>query len=81
MGAENFFLFGAKIDEIEGLRARMREMKPEEYWGEKLSRVFRAIEEGMFGAREVLTECINVIRWHNDHYLVCSDFEDYVRAQ
>ena len=29
----------------------------------------------------MLTEAINTIRWRNDNYLVCHDFEDYVRAQ
>lgn len=81
VGAENFFLFGARVEDIAALRRRMQEMPPEEYWGAKLTRVFRSIEEGVFGSREVLTECINVIRWRNDHYLVCTDFEDYVRAQ
>ena len=35
----------------------------------------------MFGSREIMLKAINNIRYHNDHYIVCADFEDYVRAQ
>lgn len=40
VGEDNFFLFGAKVEEIARLKERMASMDPEAYWGAKLRRVF-----------------------------------------
>eukprot|EP01017_Pseudomicrothorax_dubius_P016537 TRINITY_DN1876_c0_g1_i6.p1 TRINITY_DN1876_c0_g1~~TRINITY_DN1876_c0_g1_i6.p1 ORF type:complete len:867 (+),score=250.05 TRINITY_DN1876_c0_g1_i6:61-2661(+) len=80
-GKENQFIFGATVDQVEGLRKKMRETDPNEYAGPILNRIFRAIEDNVFGAREDLVPLIDTIRNRNDYYLVCHDFEDYLRAQ
>lgn len=58
----------------------MKKASPEEYIGKPLQRVLDAITSGRFGNKEENTELVNTIRNHNDHYLVCQDFNSYCEA-
>lgn len=81
VGEENEFIFGARVEEIDSLREKMRDTNPEEYLSPNLKRVLKAIEEGVFGKNEDLIHLINTIRHNNDYYLVGADFEAYCQAQ
>jgi len=81
IGQENMFICGAKVEEVEKLREKMRNSDPVEYYGEALKKVFDAISDGMFGNRDELVQLIDTIRNRNDYYLVCHDFYSYVKAQ
>lgn len=50
VGIENEFIFGAKVEEVEYLRNKMRNSSPSEYLGPVLSEVINAVVNGMFGA-------------------------------
>lgn len=80
VGPENEFIFGARVEQIEELRAKMRETNPDDYFSPNLKRVLRVIDEGMFGKTEDLIHLINTIRHNNDYYLVGADFESYCEA-
>lgn len=43
VGEENEFIFGARVNEIEGYRDRMRNMNSEEYLGSALREVLNCI--------------------------------------
>jgi len=81
IGQENMFICGAKVEEVEKLREKMRNSDPLEYYGQDLKKVFDAVSDGMFGNRDELTQLIDTIRNKNDYYLVCHDFYSYVKAQ
>jgi starch phosphorylase len=75
-GTENVFFFGAKADQVEGLRATagQRALNP------RLSAVFEAIKGGTFGDPQEY-ECIWKSVENGDHYLVNVDFQEYIEAQ
>jgi starch phosphorylase len=81
VGEDNMFIFGAKVDEIDKLKEKMRNSNPDEYIGERLKRVFEAIDSGMFGNKEEMQTLLNALRNRNDHYLVCHDFYSYCDSQ
>jgi len=76
IGNENVFFFGAKVDQVDRLRATAdsRPINP------KLARVFQAIRSGLFGPSNDY-ECLMGAIEHGDHYLVSVDFDDYLAAQ
>lgn len=80
VGIENEFIFGAKVEEIDGLREKMRTTDPDQYFSPNLKKVLKAIEDGVFGKNEDLIHLINTIRYNNDYYLVGADFESYCEA-
>lgn len=47
VGHENMFVFGALVDEIEGLRRNMKDSDPKSYFPTELNEVFDKIESGM----------------------------------
>jgi glycogen phosphorylase len=49
VGAENIFIFGARVEEIPELKKQMSTSSPEKYIPQSLQKVFQAIREGMFG--------------------------------
>jgi len=51
-GQENHFIFGAKVEEINGLRDMNRKTHYDKYFPASLKKVFKAIDEGMFGDTE-----------------------------
>lgn len=80
-GIENEFIFGAKVEEIDGLRHKMQNTDPNEYLGEKLVAAIKAITDGMFGKNDDLDHLVETIRNKNDFYLIGADFESYCEAQ
>jgi len=76
IGNENVFFFGAKVEEVDRLRAtaKTRPINP------KLARVFQSIRSGLFGDASTYDCLMNPIE-HGDHYLVSVDFDDYLLAQ
>lgn len=81
VGIENMFIFGAKVEEVDKLKEKMHNTPPANYICPELKVVFKSIEEGRFGSKEILLELIDTIRNNNDHYLVCEDFPSYIQAQ
>ena len=81
VGQENIFIFGARVQEIDGLRHQMSVSAPEKYLPPSLQRVIQTIREGKFGERDVLMSLISTISNNNDVYLVGADFESYVDIQ
>jgi len=81
IGEENMFVFGARIEEVEKLREKMRNTPPTEYIGQELANVFDVIGEGMFGNKEDMNALLDSVRKQNDFYLVCHDFQSYAKAQ
>jgi len=78
-GAENMFIFGAKVDQVEPLRKAMREGKlPVD---ERFHRVLESIENGQYGSVDILRPLINTLRHGNDYYLLGADFASYLEAQ
>lgn len=80
VGIENAFIFGAREEDVEKLREKMRNTRPEDYLSDNLKRVLSAIDEGVFGKNSDLTNLIDSIRHNNDYYLIGNDFESYCEA-
>lgn len=59
----------------------MKKASNEEYFGKDLLRVFKAIDEGMFGYTDELKSLLDTIRLQNDFYLIGHDFAAYCEAQ
>jgi starch phosphorylase len=76
IGEQNVFFFGAKAEEVDGLRgtAGTRELDP------RLKRAFQAIRSGLFGDAQEY-ECLMWPIEHGDPYLVAYDFPLYLDAQ
>jgi len=73
IGAENIFIFGAKKDEIAGIRS-----SPAGWIDERLYDVLKAIQDGMFGSGDQYYPLIEPL-WHgNDYYCVAHDFPLYL---
>ncbi|MEI4485284.1 glycogen/starch/alpha-glucan phosphorylase [Frigidibacter sp. MR17.14] len=82
VGAENFFLFGLTVDEVEKTRATFGHEKAAIAASQRLRDVLQMLAEGRFspdepGRYHQLTD----ILWNHDHYLVTSDFESYFQKQ
>ena len=81
-GAENFFLFGLTVDDVDALYAKG--YRPREYIDRnpELAAVLRLISDGTFshGDTEVFAPLVSNIANH-DHFLVLADYADYIRCQ
>ncbi|WP_264063538.1 glycogen/starch/alpha-glucan phosphorylase [Mycobacterium montefiorense] len=81
-GAENFFLFGLTVDEVEALKARG--YRPAEYIdsNDELGAVLNLIADGTFshGDTEVFKPLVDNLRY-DDPFLVCADYASYVECQ
>lgn len=82
VGEGNYFVFGAKADEVSSIRAnynpsRIIEESP------ALSRVMSMLESGHFNLFEpgIFDPIINAIKDPNDPWLTAYDFDSYVDAQ
>ncbi|MDM0036795.1 glycogen/starch/alpha-glucan phosphorylase [Variovorax sp. J22P271] len=81
-GAENFFLFGLRADEVQ--RLQRESYRPAEYAAanDELRDALDLIASGHFsrGDREVFRPLVeNLMQW--DHFLVLADFADYMACQ
>ncbi|BAX91618.1 alpha-1,4 glucan phosphorylase [Mycobacterium shigaense] len=81
-GAENFFLFGLTVEEVQALKARG--YRPAEYIdsNDELAAVLNLIADGTFshGDTEVFKPLVDNLR-HDDPFLVCADYASYVECQ
>ena len=81
-GAENFFLFGLTVDEVNELKGRG--YRPRDYIenNEELAAVLKLIGGGEFthGDTGVFAPLISNLTDH-DYFLVLADYADYVRSQ
>jgi len=86
VGAENFFLFGLTVEEVEELKAKG--YRPADYidgpqaGNEELSTVLDLIAGGTFshGDTEVFRPLVDNLRY-DDPFLVCADYASYVQCQ
>ncbi|MCV7408429.1 glycogen/starch/alpha-glucan phosphorylase [Mycobacterium florentinum] len=81
-GAENFFLFGLTVDEVEALKASG--YRPADYidGNDELRAVLNLIADGTFshGDTEVFKPLVDNLRY-DDPFLVCADYASYVECQ
>ena len=82
VGLDNFFLFGAKADELVSIRAHYN---PNEIIAKSanLSRVMTLLESGHFNLFDpgLFQPLIDAIRDPNDQWLTAYDFDSYLNAQ
>ena len=82
VGDDNFFLFGAKSEELTQIRANYN---PNKIIAENqaLNEVMSLLESGHFNLFEpgLFQPIIDSIRDSNDQWLVAYDFDSYIKAQ
>lgn len=77
IGAENMFIFGAKINEVPTLREKGSTVKaPVQF-----ARVVRMVRDGYFGFKDYFKSLCDTVENGNDFYLVGADFASYLEAQ
>ncbi|KAJ8130612.1 hypothetical protein O1611_g3016 [Lasiodiplodia mahajangana] len=76
IGQENIFLFGTLSEDVEDLRhAHTYGQHP---INSDLTKVFEAIQGGMFGEPNDFNAMMSAVRDHGDYYLVSDDFQSYI---
>ncbi|TPP64575.1 Alpha-1 4 glucan phosphorylase, partial [Fasciola gigantica] len=82
VGAENMFIFGLRVNQVEDLKARG--YQPQEYIERipMLKLALEQIRDGHFSPNNptLFQDIYNSIA-HSDRYFLCADYEDYMRAQ
>ncbi|KAK9055914.1 hypothetical protein SSX86_027001 [Deinandra increscens subsp. villosa] len=77
IGAENMFIFGAKIHEVQALREKDSNVKaPLQFM-----RVLRMVRDGYFGFKDYFKSLCDTVENGKDFYLLGSDFASYLEAQ
>ncbi|KAI3680745.1 hypothetical protein L6452_35521 [Arctium lappa] len=77
IGAENMFIFGAKINEVPTLREKGSTVKaPLQF-----ARVVRMVRDGYFGFKDYFKSLCDTVENGKDFYLVGADFASYLEAQ
>ena len=81
VGAENFFLFGLHADEAAALRARGYDPREAIRKSPRLKRALDLVRSGFFSPDDHhrFAPVLDNLE-HVDPFLVCADFDDYVRA-
>ena len=81
-GADNFFLFGLTVDQVE--QVKRDGYRPAEHYAahEGLRTAVDLIRDGAFsnGDRELFRPLVDNLMWHDD-YLVLADYASYVECQ
>ncbi|VDP71878.1 unnamed protein product [Echinostoma caproni] len=82
VGAENMFIFGLRVNQVEDLKARG--YRPQDYIDRNpmLKLALEQIRDGHFSPNNptLFQDIYNSIA-HSDRYFLCADYEDYMRAQ
>ncbi|MBT8120958.1 MAG: glycogen/starch/alpha-glucan phosphorylase [Gammaproteobacteria bacterium] len=82
VGADNFFLFGLKADEVENMRSNYQ---PQQYIDNDpdLTAVLQLLESGHFNLFEphIFDDIVNALKSPNDPWLTLADFRSYVDSQ
>ncbi|KAL7592257.1 hypothetical protein Lser_V15G32303 [Lactuca serriola] len=77
IGAENMFIFGAKMNEVPKLREKESTIKaPLQF-----RRVVRMVRDGYFGFKDYFKSLCDTVENGKDFYLLGSDFTSYLEAQ
>ncbi|MCD7450255.1 hypothetical protein HAX54_004700 [Datura stramonium] len=77
IGAENMFLFGAKVDEVPALREKGTTLKG----SLQFARVVRMVRDGYFGFKDYFKSLCDNVEDGGDFYLLGYDFASYLEAQ
>jgi len=79
IGHENMFIFGARTEEVAGLRKKLKEKdyKPDK----RLLLVLDQIKRGVFGDGSIFEPLLNSVSGGNDFYLLGADFPSYLEIQ
>jgi glycogen phosphorylase len=77
-GAENFFLFGLTVPEVEELKARG--YHPSDYVQGELAAVLDLLMDGTFGDPEIFRPVVDNLRY-SDPFLVLADYAAYIECQ
>ncbi|XP_069149749.1 uncharacterized protein [Solanum lycopersicum] len=77
IGAENMFLFGAKVDEVPALREKGTTLKG----SLQFARVVRMVRDGYFGLKDYFKSLCDTVEDGGDFYLLGYDFASYLEAQ
>jgi len=82
MGDENIFIFGMRVEEVAALEKKGYNANDFIDKNEELATCIDQIESGFFtpDQPDALQDIANVLRNH-DRFLVCADYEDYIRCQ
>lgn len=82
VGADNFFLFGLRAEEVRRVKAEGYDPNKIIEEHEELRAAIELIEDGFFSpeSRDLHREVVDYLRLR-DPYLICADFTDYARAQ
>lgn len=77
VGADNMFLFGAKVNEVPALREKGASLKaPLQFL-----RVVRMVRDGYFGFKDYFKSLCDTLEEGKDFYLLGYDFASYLEAQ
>lgn len=74
------FIFGEDVDGVSRIRKEMYEGK-RGYVGSRLTKVFDAIRNGVFGDVSIILPILDSLADGGDHYITCFDFYSYIDAQ
>ncbi|XP_057948578.1 uncharacterized protein LOC131144155 [Malania oleifera] len=77
VGAENMFLFGAKVHEVPALRQKGAAVKA----SLQFARVVRMVRDGYFGFKDYFKSLCDSVDGTRDYYLLGYDFASYLEAQ
>ncbi|MBN1140466.1 MAG: glycogen/starch/alpha-glucan phosphorylase [Deltaproteobacteria bacterium] len=82
VGAENFFLFGLRAEEVQELKARGYQPRPYYESNREVGSVIDLIASGRFsnGDRGLFRPLVDSLLYH-DEYLLMADFASYLEAQ
>ena len=82
VGADNFFLFGLKVDEVEAMKAHY-DPASMIATDEDLKAVFQLLESGHFNIEEpgIFDEIIASMKSPQDPWMTVADFRSYIEAQ
>ena len=81
VGAENFFLFGRTVEQIDLIRAQGYQPLAHYHTNERLKGVLDMIAEGHFsqGDSELFRPLVNGLM-HHDPYMLLEDFDEYIEC-
>lgn len=81
VGADNFFLFGLRAEEVDELRQRGYNPRDAIRSSPRLANALELVRSGFFSPddRHRFSPVLDVLE-NVDPYLVCADFDDYVRG-
>ena len=82
MGAENMFIFGMDVEEVRKMEAAGYNAEDFINKSPALQQILLQLDAGVFTPEqpEGLRDIANSLRY-NDRFMVCADFESYVKCQ